>query len=237
MILGAQGWRTNAAMIADVRRLGHLPDAARVVDLTYGKGNWWREYKPQHLVAHDIARNGVDFRTCVGIGDRTYDVVALDPPYVPKGGRKTSTLTDMTARFGMDTVPRTLPEHRAMMEDGIVQAARILKPGGRLLLKCMDSIWSGKVYPSTVYCTEAAWAEGLVLVEKLVHVGHAGPQPPGRREVHARRNESYLLIFKKKGRNPVFRAARPPDPIVSFGDDPEPEPEPPAPVAWPDPPF
>ena len=45
-IYSTQAWPTNAAMIADVARLGYLKDTDVILDPTYGKGAWWRVWAP-----------------------------------------------------------------------------------------------------------------------------------------------------------------------------------------------
>lgn len=60
--VGAAGrWPTNAEFIADAARLYLDPDMA-IADATYGKGIWWRAWRPRQLVAHDLTVDGVDFR-------------------------------------------------------------------------------------------------------------------------------------------------------------------------------
>jgi hypothetical protein len=46
------GWRDNAEMIADVARLGYLPEP--VLDMTHNAGRFWRVYRPTLLVTNDL---------------------------------------------------------------------------------------------------------------------------------------------------------------------------------------
>jgi hypothetical protein len=57
-VAAAKRWPTNAHLIADVARLGYLD--GRVIDVTYGEhGGFWKVWRPEHLVAHDLVTDGV----------------------------------------------------------------------------------------------------------------------------------------------------------------------------------
>lgn len=80
--VGVRPWRSNAELIArGVVPLGFLRPQDRVLDPTYGKGVWWRDWQPNELICHDIDGDGVDFRQ-LPHGDKCFDAVAFDPPYV-----------------------------------------------------------------------------------------------------------------------------------------------------------
>ncbi len=51
--------------------------------------------------------------------------------------------------------------------------------------------------PRTPAGVQALIEEGLDLVDRFEHVTKIRPQPPGRRQVHARRNLSTLFILRK----------------------------------------
>ena len=71
----------NAELIAQAASLWIRPQDL-VMDVTLGRGLWWTQY--QHdgdFIGHDIALDGVDFRS---LPEKTgsVDVVTFDPPYV-----------------------------------------------------------------------------------------------------------------------------------------------------------
>src|SRR5688572_3505485 len=76
---------TNGPLLAAAAQLWIGPDDL-VVDVTYGKGNFWTRYRPGRLVTHDLALDGVDFRH-LPEAPGSVDVVVFDPPYIPQGGR------------------------------------------------------------------------------------------------------------------------------------------------------
>lgn len=203
-ILAAQYWKSNAELIADVARLGYIgPD---VLDPTYGKGNWWKLYTPtgrfdKSDIMHDVpagVMGDVDFRDLPWL-DNIFDTVAYDPPYVCVGGRKTTGIAGMHAAYGLTNAPKTPVDLQLLIEAGLAECERVVKPKGTILVKCQDYISSGKLWNGTFHTQEyARYSLDLELVDKFEHIAKASrAQPGGRRQVHARRNLSTLLVFRK----------------------------------------
>ncbi len=195
-ILAAYNWRTNAELIADLARLGYLKKKDVVLDPTYGKGTWWNTWSPDQLVTHDIKMDGVDFRD-LPEADDTFDAVAFDPPYVSVGGRATSTIPDFLSRYGMATAPSSPAGVQNLIFDGLKEIARVIKPRKYVLVKCQDYVSSGKLWEGTALTRNYAVDKlGFKVVDRIEHIGHTRAQPPGRRQVHARRNLSTMFVFK-----------------------------------------
>lgn len=219
-ICAATAWHTNADMIEDVVRLGYIRPTDSVIDMTWGRGIWWKKYTHpgpftamcnekghQATPADNVTvLTNTDFRE-TGLPPDLFDAVIFDPPYVAKGGRETSTIPDFNGRYGLDDAPRTplqLHNHNAL---GLAEAKHLCKPGGLILVKCMDYVSSGALQPASTWMYyEATTMLGLQLHDRLIHVGSPGPQPKvnldgtTRRQVHARSNHSTLWVFKKPGR-------------------------------------
>lgn len=179
--------RLNSVLIADYARPLYIPDGALVLDPTYGKGGWWRKFRPDRFVAHDLYKlDGVDFRA-LPEESGSVDVVAFDPPYVPPGGRETSTIKGMHDDYGMDTSPRTPALCRGLIADGIAECARVLKPRtGVLLVKSQDYVWGGRMMPGHQWALDDAgkvrgrtddMTHMLERVDEFVHITGTGPQP------------------------------------------------------------
>ena len=203
LVLAADTWASNAALIADIARLGYLKSTDRVLDPTYGQGNWWTLWRPAQLVTSDRYKGPVhdDFRH-LPHADDTFDAVAFDPPYVCPGGRKTSTIQTMHGAYGMNGDDfRTPAELQQIINDGLAECARVVKPRGIVLVKCKDYVWSGRLFPGTHHTLTHALTLGLELVDRFEHVGVPGPQSQTR-QVHARRNLSTLVVFRAP-RHPV----------------------------------
>lgn len=190
----------NDAMIASVARL-YIPDGATVLDATWGRGNFWNRTDTSRfrLIGSDLASPHApiraDFRALPFRGDCA-DVVVLDPPYIarPEGGR----FVDERYRNSETTKGLTYAGILSLYQAGIAEAARILRRGGTCWVKCQDNIENRCQRWAVLDMPAAATAAGLTSHDLFVLVN---PTPPGgmhaERQSHARRNHSYLWIFRK----------------------------------------
>jgi len=210
--LSAGVWANNAELIAACHTLGYVKTEHTVLDATYGRGVWWKVFRPLDLATNDLDPNtdadyAYDFRRFPTFWENTFDAVAFDPPYVSVGGRKTSTIQSQHQRYGMAETPTT-PEklHRTLIAPGMWSCMRVLKPGGVLLQKCQNYISSGQLQPAAHWAYRTGVAAGFVLLDELCYVRPPGRQPTknldgsARRQVHSRRNYSTLYVWQKKRR-------------------------------------
>ena len=188
---------TNGVLLAAVAQLGYLgkPDDT-VLDLTYGNGFWWTRYRPEFLII------GVgDFRDRPEV-DGSVPVVCFDPPYISTGSRDKSTVESFYKRYGLGEV-QGWRAVRAVIDDGLAECARVLAPGGHLLVKCMDYVEGGHKVWNTFHVVDQAKELGLRLVDRFIHLNGGGPQPltnldgSPREWQHAKEVSSMLLIFTK----------------------------------------
>ncbi len=190
-MLAAQYFNTNAELIEACQHLGYLRSSWLILDPTYGKGTFWRTWRPEGLIAHDLKLDGVDFRD-LPHPDGHFDAVVFDPPYKLNG-----TPSQPDERYGVD-VQGTIAERHELIRRGMTECARVLKPAGFLLLKCMDQVASGKVQWQTLeFSTYGVDVLDLTLEDSLLMLTNPRKQPAGRKQVHARRNYSTMLIFRK----------------------------------------
>lgn len=191
----------NGPLIAEAARLWIEPGTT-VLDVTYGRGNFWTDFRPGihqpgELIAHDlITLDGVDFRK-LPEDDDSIDVVVFDPPYVAPGGRKTSGIQEMHDRFGMAGTPKNPDLLFDYIAKGHAECARVVKPKGIVLVKCMDYVWGGKLRLGRHHAVTSMMENGLIQVDEFVHVSGTGPQPKGRVQRHSRRAHSFLCVFQK----------------------------------------
>lgn len=189
-VLAATAWRTNAEMIDACRELGYLSDDVATLDPTFGKGNFWKRWRPATLVAHDLKLDGVDFRQLPELDD-SFGAVVFDPPYKLNG----TPTADIDERYGVDIVSSRGDRHD-LIRAGIDECARVLAPNGWLLIKCQDQVNGGKVrWQTREFADHAEQKHGLRLVDALIMIG-GRPQPAGRSQLHARRNYSTMLVLR-----------------------------------------
>lgn len=192
---------TNAQRVVDLDRLGYLPGP--VLDPTYGYGGMWTEHRPSGLVACDLdERRGVtvaDFRTLPFPSD-SFGSLLLDPPYRLGGTPTTNTAGGMDDRYGIDRY-RTPDETATLIADGTTEAARVVRPGGFVIVKCAAQVVSGRVRWQTDEIAAHATTLGLRHRDELHLIGGRS-QPAGRRQLHARRNHSTFVVFVVENHRP-----------------------------------
>lgn len=184
-VMAATKWQDNSAMTLDLSRLGYIHPDGLILDPTYQDGTWWKRWPdggPRRLVTNSLdPANGAmmhfDF-TAAPFPDSTFDCVAYDPPYVSKGGRKTSTIEDHQRRYGLVDAPDTPDQLQNLINLGSSEMSRVLNRGGYLLVKCQDYVSSGKIHWGTEFTRW--WIEQIGYmrcVDRLYFLNNGSPQP------------------------------------------------------------
>lgn len=180
-IMAADYYVNNARLMEAVAKLWIKPDDV-VIDPTYGKGGFYRRFRPGHLCGTDIKPElgGIDFRNMPWV-DGMADVVVFDPAYVTPGGRDTSTIPEMNQAYGMDTAEASVAAQWDVIVEGMVECYRVLKPGGIFMQKCMPYISSGRYQNYPFLVTYEMGNLDLEVVDQFMLVKKsAGPQPKNR---------------------------------------------------------
>jgi hypothetical protein len=188
----------NAALMERVAALYFRP-GYRIADVTFGKGVFWRRID---TTQYDFYPS--DLKTCPEVSydfrhlpypDNWCDVVVLDPPYVHGEGApgfESCYRNSETKGVGHEGIIR-------LYEQGMTEATRILRRNGLLLVKCQDEVASGRQRWSHIEVYEIARRLGVIAQDLFVLVGRYVPPSRWKHQLHARKNHSYLWVFKKSG--------------------------------------
>ncbi|MBF9327953.1 MULTISPECIES: hypothetical protein [Mycobacteroides] len=195
----------NADLIAHIAPL-YIPPGSLVRDVTWGKGAFWKKTDTGSisLVGSDIAPHVAvgdvllaDFRALPD-ADESADVVVLDPPYIHNPGKH---ITDSRYNNAQTTKGMSHSDIRLLYFEGMTEAMRVLRHGGRLLVKGKDEVESGRQCWSHAELREDAESMGLYARDFFILV------PPARTSMnrwstqkHARKVHSFLWVFEKPKR-------------------------------------
>lgn len=210
---------SNADIFPQILAL-HVPEGARVADVTYGNGVFWRnvDLSKYELLATDIS-SGVDCRA-LPYEDNSLDAVVLDPPYMEgffrrEAGHKAGSGTHSAFRRyysnGSET-PAGAKWHAAVTDlyfKAGAEAHRALKDDGVLIVKCQDEVSANRQWLTHVEIINEYERAGFYTKDIFVIVRANKPGVSRlMRQVHARKNHSYFLVFVKLPRGKGHLRAR-----------------------------
>lgn len=186
-------------MIAAVSSF-YIKNGAVVADVTYGGGTFWKKTDTSRfkLKKTDIM-SGVDFRA-LPYKDHTIDVVVFDPPYTHNPGtRKHKHMTDSQYRNAATTAGMYNADIMQLYREGMIEAFRVLNPnGGQLWVKCKDEVEAGVQRWSHIELYKIALSIGLCARDLFVITPDSRTSSNRwKRQLHARKNHSYLWIFQR----------------------------------------
>lgn len=213
----------NAELFADVLAL-HVPTGSKIADVTFGKGSFWRtvDLSRYELHASDVGTlecgacgiavasitSGVDCRA-LPYGDASMDCIVLDPPYIEGFYRREAEQlagAGSHAQFrdaygGKDLHDDGAPKYHAAVVDLYVKAGReahrVLRRGGKAIVKCQDEISANLQWLTHVQIIAAYEAMGFYCKDLFVLVRENAPGVSRLvKQVHARKNHSYFLVFE-----------------------------------------
>ena len=177
-----------------------------VADVTYGKGVFWNKVERGKYDLHpsDLS-TGTDCRD-LPYDDGSIDCVVFDPPYMHSpGGAAHSGHKPFESYYrnngsGKQTGSRY---HEAVLDlyaDGGREAYRVLRERGVLIVKCQDEVCSNRQRFTHVEIMQEYERMGFVAEDLFVVMRNNRPGVSRMvRQVHARKNHSYFLVFWKRG--------------------------------------
>ena len=196
----------NDVVFPDILRL-YVRPGCTVADVTYGKGVFWKNV-PRGLYnvkATDIS-TGTDCR-CLPYGDGEVDCVVLDPPYMHSpGGTAHATHAAFERHYrnngsGGQTCSKYHQAVIDLYDEAGAEACRVLRDNGVFIVKCQDEVCANRQRFTHVELMKIYEKMGLVAEDMFVVVRRNRPGVSRMvRQVHARKNHSYFLVFWKRGK-------------------------------------
>lgn len=200
----------NAEVFPQILNL-HVPDGARIADVTYGGGVFWKnvDLTRYELLATDIA-TGVDCRN-LPYENESLDALVLDPPYMEGLLRNTVAHKAGGGSFGAfreyysngdEKSAEGAPKWHAAVSDLYYKAGdeaiRVLKNKGVAIVKCQDEVsanrqWLTHVEIINYYEKLGFYCKDLFVIVRQNKAGMSRVV----KQVHARKNHSYFLVFIK----------------------------------------
>jgi hypothetical protein len=188
----------------------HVPRGAVIADITYGKGVFWKNVPRDvyTLQATDI-KTGVDCRA-LPYADGAIDCVVFDPPYMesfyrtnPEQMGGTGSYAAFRTFYSNGKPVESSPKwHDAVLDFYFTVAKevyRVLRKGGIFIVKCQDEVSAGKQRLTHVeiineYATMGYYTKDLFVVVRRNNASVSRVL----KQLHARKNHSYFLVFVKK---------------------------------------
>jgi hypothetical protein len=183
----------NADQFPDILRL-YVPEGSIIADVTFGKGAFWRNVDTSRYVLKpsDLTDN-IDFRS-LPYEDASIDALVLDPPYMHDGKTVHKALN---ASYRNNHQPTT--SHASVIRlycGGVLEAARVLKKKGVIIVKCQDETAGGKQCFSHMELITLLRLLGFDVIDLTVLVQDHLPMMRHDDQKSARKNHSYAIVAR-----------------------------------------
>jgi hypothetical protein len=183
----------NSELMADVAKLWIL-NGDVVADVTWGKGVFWRKLDGMPTIKHDLRLDGVDCRK-LPEEDANVDVLVLDPPYRPSHGGELPEGHGLETAYALNGTLDTMNDVLDLYRAGLREAARVVKHGGRVLVKCQDMSYGHRLHLVSLDVLREMVTAGFEMADQfvLVNTSQLGSGQWEKQE-RARRSHSVLWV-------------------------------------------
>jgi tRNA G10 N-methylase Trm11 len=191
----------------------HVPIGSKIADVTYGSGVFWKnvDVSRYELLATDIS-TGVDCRNLPYAGE-SLDALVLDPPYMEgllrnntahKAGSTSYSAFRKYYSNGDETNDSGPKWHHAVTDlyyKAGTEGFRVLKNNGIMIVKCQDEVSAGKQWLTHIEIVTFYEKLGFYTKDLFVVVRQNRASVSRlKKQIHARKNHSYFLVFVKNFR-------------------------------------
>jgi len=201
----------NSSVFPSVLAL-HVKKGAIVADLTFGKGVFWRKIP---VGTYELRPTDIKIGQCwrsLPYESDSIDAIVFDPPYMEglyrktkgalAGGGSHKAFQDSYSDGSVQSTQTTKKYHDAVLDaylSVVPEVKRILKTGGKFIVKCQDEVSANRQKLTHV---ELIWAYehcGFYCKDLFVVVRRNAPVISRLlKQEHARKNHSYFLVFQRQ---------------------------------------
>ncbi|MBI4724133.1 MAG: site-specific DNA-methyltransferase [Rhodomicrobium sp.] len=180
----------------------YVAPGSKVADVTYGKGIFWKQVdKSLYSLLPTDLKSGVDCRQ-LPYKKCSIDCVVFDPPYMhTPGGTAHVNHQNYEDYYKNNQALSASKYHEAVLDlyfDAAKEAFRVLREEGIYIVKCQDEVCANRQRLTHVEIINHLESIGFI-TEDLFVVMRTNKRGVSRvkKQVHARKNHSYFLVFWK----------------------------------------
>ena len=194
---------TNEDVFSQLISLYVLPGST-VADVTYGRGVFWKKVPngQYRLLTTDLS-DGIDCRK-LPYKEATLDCVVFDPPYMHTPGGTAHVNHQNYETYYRNNVADNgsgNKYHEAVLDlyfKSAREAHRVLRNEGIYIVKCGDEVCANQQRLTHVELINELTQNGFIIEDLFVLLRNNRPGVSRViRQVHARKNHSYFLVFRK----------------------------------------
>jgi hypothetical protein len=194
---------TNSDLFPQILRL-YIPDGSVIADVTFGKGVFWKnvDQNKYRLLKSDISM-GVDCRD-LPYESQSVDCVVFDPPYMHTPGGTAHVNHQNYEHYYRNNAGQNgsgKKYHEAVLDlyfKAAREAHRVLRDEGTYIVKCGDEVCANQQRLTHVELVNELTQNGFIVEDLFVLLRNNRPGVSRViRQVHARKNHSYFLVFRK----------------------------------------
>lgn len=216
---------SNDAVFPLILKL-YVAEGQKIADCTYGKGVFWKNADQSKYIClfsdlkteglPSIVKGGVDSRR-LPYGKGSLDALVFDPPYMHTPGgtahnghqnfeqyyANNAVIDKQVARQIWEETNGSPPKYHEAVLDlyfrSAREAVRVLKDNGIYIVKCQDEVCANKNRFTHVEIMNELSRYGFRCEDLFVVMRNNKPGVSRLKnpQVHARKNHSYFLVFRK----------------------------------------
>lgn len=197
----------------------HAVEAPRILDVTHNRGRFWRglPYAPHRsdvdpaLLQDGYTDTVADFRQLPAEWSGSWDVVVFDPPHTTEPGKSRRGIVAgaWAGTYGSQSIPECRDNIVPLFRPFLVEAQRVLVPGGIVIAKIADQVhrgrqqWQGRAFQNV------AEEVGFTCCDQVIKVRKSVMQDPKNTSVHHVRKQHCYWIVLRNGEKCVGRRGKP----------------------------